>query len=187
MGLPLRNLAMKLLIFQIFTPTVKVVHKLTPDENQVAPALKVAHFCCSEKTESTLYAINQVQPCHITPEQLEISKAKVVLYTKHFRRELNATKCQVQHEREKWHFGHHDHSTIDHTVAGITSDFVISPEQCRTFAKGKDIILLGHSINFGFDTKNPNVKTYGEPAMTTRANVTVKVGSLVTPSSLTCR
>ena len=29
-------------------------------------------------------------------------------------------------------------------------------------AKGKDITLLGHWINFGFDTKNPNVKTYGD-------------------------
>ena len=84
-----------------------------------------------------------------------------MLYTKHFRKELNATKCRVQHKREKWHCGHHDHSSIDNTIAGITSDIVISPEQCRTLAKGKDITLLGHSINFGFDTKNPIVKTYG--------------------------
>ena len=85
-----------------------------------------------------------------------------MLYTKHFRKELNATKCRVQHQREKWHCGHHNHSSIDHTIAGITSDIVISPEQCRTLAKGKDITLLGHSINFGFDTKNPIVKTFGD-------------------------
>ena len=41
-------------------------------------------------------------------------------------------------------------------------DIVNSSEQCRTLAKGKDITLLGHSINFGFDTKNPIVKTYGD-------------------------
>ena len=113
-------------------------------------------------TENTLYAKNQVRPCHITHEELEMSKAKVVLYTKHFRIELNATKCQVQHQREKWHCVHHDYSSIDHTTAGITSDIVISPEQCRILAKGKDITLRGHSINFGFDTKNPIVKTYGD-------------------------
>ena len=71
--------------------------------------------------------------------------------------EKNATKCRVQHQREKWHCGHHGHSSIDHTPAGITRDIVISLEQCRTLAKGKDITLLGHSINFGFDTKNPIV------------------------------
>ena len=155
-------MAMKLLFFQILALTVEVVLNLNPDEDQVAPALKVAHFDCSEMTENTLYALNQVQPCHITPEELEISKAKIVLYTKHFTKELNATKCRVQHQREKWHCGHHDHGSIDHTIAGITSDIVISPEQCRTLAKGKDIILLGHSINFGFDTKDPIVKTYGD-------------------------
>ena len=144
MGLPLTQLAMKLLFFQILALTVEVVFNLTPGEDQVAPALKVALFDCSEMTENTLYAINQVQPCHITPEDLEISKAKVLLYTKHFRKELNATKCRVQHQQEKWHCGHHDHSSIDHTIAGITSDIVISPEQCRTLAKGKDITLLGH-------------------------------------------
>ena len=162
MGLPLRKLAMKLLFFQILALSVKIVFNLTPHEDQVAPALKVAHFDCSEMTENTLYAINQVRPYHITPEELEISKAKIVLHTKQCRKELNATKCRVQHQREKWHCGHHDHSSIDHTFAGFTSDIVISPEQCRTLAKRKDITLLGHSINFGYDTKNPIVKTYGD-------------------------
>ena len=90
MGLPLRKLVMKLLFFQILALNVEVVCNLTPDEDQVAPALKVAHFDCSEMTGSTLHAINQVRPCHFAPEKLEISKAKVVLYAKHFRKELNA-------------------------------------------------------------------------------------------------
>ena len=93
MGLPLRQLAMKLLFFQILAPTAEVVSNLTPHEDQVAPAIKVAQFDCREITEKTIYAITQVRPCHITPDELEISEAKVVLYTKHFRKELNATKC----------------------------------------------------------------------------------------------
>ena len=142
--------------------TVEVVFNLTPDEDQVAPALKVARFNCSEMTEKTLYAINQVRPCHIKPKEMKKSSAKAVLYTKHFTKELNATKCRVKHQREKWHCRHHDLSIIDHTIAGITSDIVNSPEQCRTLAKGKEITLLGHSICFGFDTKNPIVKTSGD-------------------------
>ena len=66
---------MKLLFPQILVVTVEVVFNLTPDEKKVAPALKVAHFECSEMTENTLYAINRVRPYHITPEELEISKA----------------------------------------------------------------------------------------------------------------
>ena len=92
-------------------------------------------------TENTLYALNQVRQCHITAEELEISQAKIILYTKHFRKEPNATKCRIQHEREKWHCRHNDHSSIDHTIAGITSDLVISPEQCRSLAKEKMIYL----------------------------------------------
>ena len=130
MGLLVLNFAMKLLFSQILEFTVEVVFNLTPDEDQVAPALKVSHFDCSEMTENTLHTINQVRPCHITPEELQLSEAKVVLYTKHLTKELNATKCQVQHQLEKWHCGHHDDSSVDHTVAGITSDLVMSPEQC---------------------------------------------------------
>ena len=104
-----------------------LVFNITPVENQVAPALKVAHLDCNEMTENTLYAMNQVRPCPITPEELEINKAKVVLYTIHFRKQLNATKCRVQHQREKRNVGHHDQTIIDHTIAGISSDNVISP------------------------------------------------------------
>ena len=93
MGLPLRQLAMKLFFFQILALTAEVVFNLTPDEDQVDPAIKLAQFDCREMTENTLYAITRVRPCHITPDELEKSKAKVVLYTKHFRKELNATKC----------------------------------------------------------------------------------------------
>ena len=92
-------------------------------------------------TENTPYALNQVRQCHITLEELEISQTKFILYTKHFRKEPNATKCRIKHQREKWQCGNNDHSSIDHTIAGITSDLVISPEQCRSLAKGKMIYL----------------------------------------------
>ena len=91
--------------------------------------------------ENTLYALNQVRQSYNTPEELEVSQTKNVLHTKTFRKELNATKCRIQHQRQKWHRGHNDLSSIDHTLAGITGDLVISPEQCLTLAKGKMIYL----------------------------------------------
>ena len=66
---------MKLMFFQILELTVEVIFNLTPHEDQLAPALKEVQFDCSEMTENTLYAINQVRPCHVTPEKLELSKA----------------------------------------------------------------------------------------------------------------
>ena len=129
MEFPLKSSAMTLFLFQILVFCSEVTYTLVPDADQVAKNLKVSHFDCSAMTENTLYALNQARQCHITPEELEISQTKIILYTKHFRKELNATKCRIQHQREKWHCGHNDHSSIDHTIPGITSDLVISPEQ----------------------------------------------------------
>ena len=134
MELPLKCSAMTLFSLQILVFCSEVVYTSVPDADQVAPALKVSHFDCSSMTENSLYAINQVRPCHITPEELEVSKATITLY-KHFRKELNASKCRIRHQREKWHCGHLYHSSIDNTIARITSDLIISPEHCRTLAK----------------------------------------------------
>ena len=130
---------MTLFLFQILVFCSEVVYTLVPDADQVSKNLKVSHFDCGAMTENTLYAFSQVRQCHITPGELEFSQTKIILYTKHFRKELNATKCRKQHQREKSHCGHNGHSSIDHTIAGITSDLMISPEQCRSLAKGKMI------------------------------------------------
>ena len=135
---------------------------------------KVSHFDCGAMTENILYALNQVRQCHITPEELEISQTKIILYTKHLRKELNATKCRKQHQCEKWHCGHNDHSTINHTIAGITSDLVISPEQRRSLAKGKSIYLADHFLPVEYDTKDPVVKTDGSTSDSNRNHCNVR-------------
>ena len=139
---PLKSSAMTLFFFQILVYFSEVVYISVPDADQVVKNLKVSHFDCSAMTENTLYALNQVRQCHITADELEISQTKIILYTKYFRKELNATKCRIQHQREKWHCGHNNHSSLDHTIAGITGDLVISTEQCRSLAKA-EISLSG--------------------------------------------
>ena len=101
MELLLQSSAMTLFFFQLLVFRSEVGYTLVPDVYQVAPALKVSHFDCSSMTEDSLYAINRKRPCHITPEELEVSKATITLYIKHFRKELNSTKCRIQHQREK--------------------------------------------------------------------------------------
>ena len=168
MELPLNCSAMTHATFQILVFCSEVVYFLVPDADQVAKNLKVSHFDCGAVTENTLYALNQVRQCHITPEELEISQTKSILYTKHFRKELNATKCRIQHQREKWHCGHNEHSSIDQTIAGITSDLVISPEQWRSLAKGKSVYLADQFLAVEYDTKNPIVKTDGSTSDSNR-------------------
>ena len=71
---PLKNSAMTLFLFQILVFCSEVVYTLVPDADQVAKDLKVSHFDCGAMTENTLYALNQVRQCHITPEELEIAR-----------------------------------------------------------------------------------------------------------------
>ena len=174
MEFPPQSSAMTLFFFQLLVFCSEVGDTLVPDADQVAPALKVSHFECSSMTENSLYAINQVRPCHITTEELQVSKATITIYTKHFRKELNATKCRIQHQREKSHCGHLDHSGIDHTIAGITSDLIISTEHCRTLAKGTSINIHGHWISAEWDTKTPVVKVSGDPTASKRNHCKTK-------------
>ena len=161
MELPLKRPAMTLFFIQFLVFRSDVACTLVPDADMVAKNLKVSHFDCGATTENTLYALNQVPQSHITPQELEISQTKIILYTKHFQKELNATNCRKEHQREKWHCGHNDHSSIDHTTAGNTSDLVISPEQCRSLAKGRMIYLADQFWGVEYDTKNPIVITDG--------------------------
>ena len=92
MELPLKSSSMTLFLFQILVFCSEVVYTLVPDADQVAKNLKVSHFGCGAMTDNTLYILNQVRQCHITPEHLETRQTKIILYTKHFWKEPNATK-----------------------------------------------------------------------------------------------
>ena len=55
------------------------------DLHSIASQLKVTHHNCGEMTENNLYTLNLVSKCNIAPENLEVSRAKITMYTKHFR------------------------------------------------------------------------------------------------------
>ena len=170
MELPLKSSAMTLFLFQYLVFCSEVTYTLIPDAYQVAKNLKVSHFDCGSMTENTLYALNQVRQCHITPEELEISQTKIILYTKHFRKELMQQNAEYNINARS---GTVDititaNSSINHTIAGITSDLVISPEQCRSLAKGKSIYLADQFLAVGYDTKDPIVKTDGSTSDSNR-------------------
>ena len=128
-----------LFVFQNLVFRSEAIYFLVPDADQVAKNLKVSHFDYGSRTKNTVYALNQVRECHSKPERLEISHMKTILYTKYFRKKLNSTQFRTQHQRKKWHCRHDDPSSIAHTIVGITSDLMVSPDQCRSFARGKVI------------------------------------------------
>ena len=67
------------------------------DLQKIASQLKVTHYDCGEMTENNIYALNQVSNCNIALENLGVRRAKITMYTKHFRQEINATVCRVQY------------------------------------------------------------------------------------------
>ena len=87
---------------------------------------------------------------------------------------MNATKCRIQHQREKWHCGHLDHSSIDHTIAGIPGDLINSSEHCRTLAKGASTNFQDHWIGAEWYTKTPVVKVSGNPTGSNRNHCKTK-------------
>ena len=68
------------------------------DLQKTASQLKVTHYDCGEMTEKNLYALNQVCQCNTAPENLEVSRAKITMFRKHFRQEINATVCRVKYQ-----------------------------------------------------------------------------------------
>ena len=91
------------------------------DLHNIASQLKVTYYDCGEMTENNLYALNQVSKCNIAPENLEVSRAKITMYSKHFRQEINATVCRVRYQSEQWHCGFGDHSIMDAHHTGGTN------------------------------------------------------------------
>ena len=129
------------------------------DLQKIASQLKVTHYDCGEMTKNNLYALNQVSKCNIALENLEVSRAKITMYTKHFRREINATVCIVKYQSQQWHCGFGDDSSMDaHHTGGITIDLTVTASECRTLARGGSIILKDVTLEFKKGVKTTVIK-----------------------------
>ena len=53
-------------------------------------------------TENNLHAFNQLSKCNIAPKNLENSRAKITMYTTHFRQDINATVYRVKYHIKHW-------------------------------------------------------------------------------------
>ena len=129
------------------------------DFQKIASQLKVTHYDSGEMPENNLYALNQVSKCIIAPENLEVSGAKITMYTKHFLQEINATVCRVKYQSEQWHCDFGDDSSMDaHHSGGIAIDLTVTATQCRFLANGGSITLNDETLEFRKGTKTTLVK-----------------------------
>ena len=130
--------------------------KYEPKREDIAPFLQVSHSDCSEMTENNLFLLNQVKPCNMAPQNIEMNDVKLTIYTKHFRTEINATICRIKHQRNRFYCGMHEHTSIDIEIAQITSDFDLTPENCKQASEGISLILFDHKLTFEKGKKSHN-------------------------------
>ena len=129
------------------------------DLHNIASQLKVTQYDCGEMTEKNLYALNQVSKCNIAPESLEVSRAKITMYSKYFRQEIRATVCRVKHQNAQWQCGFGDNLSMGaHQTGGKLIDLTITASQCRTLAKGVSITVKDETLEFKKGVKTTVVK-----------------------------
>ena len=119
----------KYLVIFILMLSINLIYadKKQPILDDIAPTVTDSHYNCSEMSENNLYSLNQVKPCNVAPENIDMSYAKIKMYTKSFRTEINATICSVKHQRNRLYCGMNDHSSIDIKQKTITSYLNLLP------------------------------------------------------------
>ena len=149
----------------------EVAYTLVPDADQVAKDLKVSHFDCGAMTQNTVYALSQVRiaTSHLRNQKLVRRKSFSTLNISGLRLKQQSVEYNINARS-----GTVDISSIDHTIAGITIDLVISPEKCRSLAKGRMIYLADQFLGVEYDTKNSIVITDGSTSDDNRNHCTAR-------------
>ena len=125
-----------------------ICDKYEPGPDDIARSVQVFHYDCSEMTENNLYSLNQVKPCNMAPQIIQMNDVKLTMYTKHFRTEINARICRIKHQRNNFHCGMHDHTSMDIEQPQITRDIDLTPEQCKQASEGRSLTLFDHKLTF---------------------------------------
>ena len=90
-----------------------------------------------------------------------MNDAKLTMYTKHFRTEINVTVCRIKHQGNKFYCGMHDHNSMDIEQLQITSDIDLTPEQCKQASEGRSLTLFDHEPTFEKGKKDIHHKWTG--------------------------
>ena len=77
--------------------------------------------------ENKMYSLNQVAPCSISPENIDMRNVRVTLYQRSYRTFVKAVMCSVRVSVLKYHCGMFSHSSIVHDAPLITYNLIVSP------------------------------------------------------------
>ena len=141
---------------------ISICDKYEPIPDEIAPSVQGSHYDCSEMTENNLFSLNQVKPCNMAPQNIQVNDVKLTMYTKHFRTEINATICRTKHQRNKFYCGMHDYNSMDIEQPQITSDIDLTPEQCKQASEGRSLTLFHHKLTFERGKKEFHHKIIGD-------------------------
>ena len=139
-----------MLIMQLLIPTLLIplafllgnVSKATQDAlGDVSETLKVSHFDCTSMEQNRMYSLNNVAPCKISPENIEILPASVRVYQRSYRTTVLATMCRIKVMPIRFNCGMYSHSSIVHNQATLTYDMIVDPNDCKKAEKSKEIFI----------------------------------------------
>ena len=107
------------------------VSKATQDAlDDVSETSKVSHFDCTSMEQNRMYSLNNVAPCKISPENIEILPASVRVYQRSYRTTVLATMCRTKVMLICFNCGMYSHSSIVHNQATLTYDMIVDPNDC---------------------------------------------------------
>ena len=119
-------------LFYFCTPFIVInsTKSLLDDINDVSNKLRVINYDCSKMKENKMYALTQVSPCKISPENIQMVDTHVTLYHRSYRTFVQALMCKVTAMLIRYDCVMFSHSSIVHNASIIIYDIIVSPEQC---------------------------------------------------------
>ena len=145
--------------FILFTVSLTFALEANHETNHdnIAEQLRVAHYDCNQLQNSKTYTLNKIADCNFQPQDLEATETWIRVYQQIFKDSLDATMCKLNYQVRSWYCGTWSHSSNTFTKPTITSQFVLSPEQCRTASRiGHTTVYMDRRefiIPFVLDTK----------------------------------
>ena len=113
--------------------------------------VKVGHFDCSKMDSNKMYSLNKIAPCDIETEKIKVSEATATIMQRSYKTKSEATMCKATNQRLKWYCDNFDDSGLSATQATISSDFILTAEQCLEAKKTGSATINIHKVPF---TKN---------------------------------
>ena len=73
------KMAIKECVIFLLILNISICDKYEPKPDDIAPSVQVSHDDCTEMAENNLYSLNQVKPCNMEPQNIQMNDVKLTL------------------------------------------------------------------------------------------------------------